>query len=85
MGTKKLEPNIPSTMYLKFLNAEDNSPLSADITYSIKITDERGDSVVERNGQTDSIQPERLSGNNVAKKRYIRDSNLCGRPVTIEH
>ena len=49
---KKLEPNIPSTMYLKFLNAEDNSSLSADITYSIKITDERGDSVVERNGQT---------------------------------
>jgi hypothetical protein len=49
---KNLEPNTPSTMYLKFLNAEDNSPLSADITYSIKITDERGDSVIERSGQT---------------------------------
>lgn len=49
---KKLEPNIPSTMYLKFLNAEDNSPLSADITYSIKIIDERGKPVIERSGQT---------------------------------
>jgi hypothetical protein len=49
---KKLEPNTPSTMYLKFLNAEDNSPLSADITYGIKITDERGNSVIERSGQT---------------------------------
>ena len=49
---KKLEPNTPSTMYLKFLNAEDNSPLSADITYSIKIIDERGKPVIERSGQT---------------------------------
>jgi hypothetical protein len=49
---KMLEPNSPSTMYLKFLNAQDNSPLSADITYGIKITDERGDSVIERDGQT---------------------------------
>jgi hypothetical protein len=49
---KMLEPNIPSTMYLKFLNAQDNSPLSADITYGIKITDERGNSVIERSGQT---------------------------------
>ena len=48
---KKLEPNTSSTMYLKFLNAQDNSPLSADITYGIKITDERGNSVIERNGQ----------------------------------
>ena len=48
---KKLEPNTPSTMHLKFLNAQDNSPLSADITYGIKITDERGNSVIERNGQ----------------------------------
>ena len=72
-------------MHLKFQNAQDNSPLSADITYGIKITDERGNSVIERNGQTDSIQPERISGNNVAKKRYIRGSNLCGRLVTIEH
>ena len=39
---KKLEPNTSSTMYLKFLNAQDNSLLSADITYGIKITDERG-------------------------------------------
>jgi hypothetical protein len=39
-------------MYLKFLNAQDNSPLSADITYGIKITDERGNSVIERDGQT---------------------------------
>jgi hypothetical protein len=49
---KKLEPNTSSTMYLKFLNAQDNSPLSADITYGIKITDERGNSVIERDGQT---------------------------------
>jgi hypothetical protein len=49
---KMLEPNSPSTMYLKFLNAQDNSPLSADITYGIKITDERGNSVIERSGQT---------------------------------
>jgi len=49
---KKLEPNTPSTIYLKFLNAEDNNPLSADITYSIKITDERGNTVIERSGQT---------------------------------
>ena len=49
---KKLEPNTPFAMYLKFLNARDNSPLSADITYSIKITDERGNSVIERSGQT---------------------------------
>ncbi|MGA9743562.1 MAG: hypothetical protein WBQ16_02995, partial [Nitrososphaeraceae archaeon] len=49
---KKPEPNTPSTMHLKFLNAQDNSPLSADITYGIKITDERGNSVIEWNGQT---------------------------------
>jgi hypothetical protein len=49
---KKPEPNTSSTMYLKFLNAQDNSPLSADITYGIKITDERGNSVIERSGQT---------------------------------
>jgi hypothetical protein len=49
---KELEPNTSSTMYLKFLNAQDNSPLSADITYGIKITDERGNSVIERDGQT---------------------------------
>jgi hypothetical protein len=49
---KKLEPNTSSTMYLKFLNAQDNSPLSADITYGIKITDEKGNSVIERDGQT---------------------------------
>jgi hypothetical protein len=49
---KKAEPNTSSTMYLKFLNAQDNSPLSADITYGIKITDERGNSVIERSGQT---------------------------------
>jgi hypothetical protein len=49
---KKLEPNTSSTMYLKFLNAQDNSPLSADLTYGIKITDEKGNSVIERDGQT---------------------------------
>ena len=85
MGTKKLEPNTPSTIYLKFLNAEDNNPLSADITYSIKITDERGNTVIERSGQTSFIQPDWFSGNNVATKRYIRNSNLCGRLVAIEH
>ena len=64
---------------------EDNSPLSADITYGIKITDERGNSVIERSGQTALFNQSGFSGNNVAKKRYIRDSNLCGRLVTIEH
>jgi len=48
----KLEQNTSSTLYLKFLNAEDNSPLSADVTYSIKITDDSGNSVIERSGQT---------------------------------
>jgi len=48
----KLEQNTSSTLYLKFLNAEDNSPLSADVTYSIKITDDSGNSVIERGGQT---------------------------------
>jgi len=49
---EKLEPNTPHTMYIKFLNAEDNSPLLADITYGIKITDEGGNSVIDKSGQT---------------------------------
>lgn len=49
---EKMEPNTPYTMYLTFLNAEDNSPLSADITYGIKITDEGGNSVIDKSGQT---------------------------------
>lgn len=49
---EKLEPNTPHTVYIKFLNAEDNSPLLADITYGIKITDEGGNSVIDKSGQT---------------------------------
>ncbi len=48
---KELKPNTPYTMYLKFLNA-DNSPLLADITYGIKILDERRNIVIDKSGQT---------------------------------